>query len=290
MSTQAARIPETKTRRAKTPYASRTRWDLTALAFLVAFIMFFPILWMFLTGFKSEQDAISIPPKLFFTPTLESLNEALGRSDYGRHMLNSIISAIGSTILALILAVPAAYALAFYPTKRSNGTLLWILSTKMMPPVGVIIPIYLIYRDLKWLDNIFALMLMYTIMNLPVVIWTLFAYFKELPEEIFEAARVDGASTWQELTVLLLPLSLPAVASSALLAVIFAWNEAFWGLNLTSSQASPLTVFVSSFKTAEGLFWAKMSAGSALAILPIMVLGWMAQRQLVRGLTLGAVK
>jgi sorbitol/mannitol transport system permease protein len=285
MSTQAVRIP-----RAKKSYASRTRWDLTALAFLVAFIMFFPILWMFLTGFKSEQEAISIPPKLFFTPTLESLNEALGRSDYGRHMLNSIISAIGSTILALILAVPAAYALAFYPTKRSNGTLLWILSTKMMPPVGVIIPIYLIYRDLKWLDNIFALMLMYTIMNLPVVIWTLFAYFKELPEEIFEAARVDGASTWQELTVLLLPLSLPAVASSALLAVIFAWNEAFWGLNLTSSQASPLTVFVSSFKTAEGLFWAKMSAGSALAILPIMVLGWMAQRQLVRGLTLGAVK
>jgi sorbitol/mannitol transport system permease protein len=289
MSTQAVSTA-IKTPRAKTPYASRTRWDLTALAFLVAFIMFFPILWMFLTGFKSEQDAISIPPKLFFTPTLESLNEALGRSDYGRHMLNSIISAIGSTILALILAVPAAYALAFYPTKRSNGTLLWILSTKMMPPVGVIIPIYLIYRDLKWLDNIFALMLMYTIMNLPVVIWTLFAYFKELPEEIFEAARVDGASTWQELTVLLLPLSLPAVASSALLAVIFAWNEAFWGLNLTSSQASPLTVFVSSFKTAEGLFWAKMSAGSALAILPIMVLGWMAQRQLVRGLTLGAVK
>jgi sorbitol/mannitol transport system permease protein len=289
MSTQAVSTA-IKTPRAKTPYASRTRWDLTALAFLVAFIMFFPILWMFLTGFKSEQDAISIPPKLFFTPTLESLNEALGRSDYGRHMLNSIISAIGSTILALILAVPAAYALAFYPTKRSNGTLLWILSTKMMPPVGVIIPIYLIYRDLKWLDNIYALMLMYTIMNLPVVIWTLYAYFKELPEEIFEAARVDGASTWQELTVLLLPLSMPAVASSALLAVIFAWNEAFWGLNLTSSQASPLTVFVSSFKTAEGLFWAKMSAGSALAILPIMVLGWMAQRQLVRGLTLGAVK
>jgi sorbitol/mannitol transport system permease protein len=269
---------------------AKARWDLTALAFFVALIMFFPILWMTLTGFKSEQDAISIPPKLFFNLTLESLNEALGRSDYGRHMLNSIIAAIGSTILALILAIPAAYALAFYPTRRSNTTLLWILSTKMMPPVGVIIPIYLIFRDLAWLDKIGGLMLMYTVMNLPVVIWTLFAYFKELPEEIFEAARVDGASTFQELTFLLLPLSLPAIASSALLAVIFAWNEAFWSLNLTSVNASPLTVFVSSFKTAEGLFWAKMSAGSTLAILPIMVLGWIAQKQLVRGLTLGAVK
>ena len=274
----------------KKPSGARTRWDLSALALVVAFVMFFPILWMFLTGFKSEQDAISIPPKLFFNLTLESLNEVLARSDYAKHMLNSIIAALGSTVLALLLAIPAAYALAFYPTRRSNATLLWILSTKMMPPVGVIIPIYLIYRDLRWLDNIFALLMMYAVMNLPVVIWTLFAYFKELPQEIFEAARVDGASTWQELTMLLLPLSTPAIASSALLAVIFAWNETFWSLNLTTSQATPLPVFVSSFKTAEGLFWAKMSAGSALAVLPVMVLGWLAQRQLVRGLTLGAVK
>jgi sorbitol/mannitol transport system permease protein len=279
-------IPRAK-RHARGP---RQRWDLTALAMLIALVMFFPILWMILTGFKSEQDAVSIPPKLFFTPTLESLNEALTRSDYGRHTFNSIFSAIGSTILALLLAVPAAYALAFYPTRRSNGTLLWILSTKMLPPVGVVIPIYLIFRDLRLLDNIIGLTWMYTVMNLPVVIWTLYAYFKELPEEIFEAARVDGANTWQELTKLLLPLSLPAIASSALLAVIFAWNEAFWSLNLTSSNASPLPVFVASFKTAEGLYWAKMSAGATLAILPVMVLGWLAQRQLVRGLTLGAVK
>lgn len=274
----------------KKPSGARTRWDLSALALLVAFVMFFPILWMILTGFKSEQDAISIPPKLFFNVTLESFQEVFAVSNYGKHMLNSIVAALGSTVLALLLAIPAAYALAFYPTKRSNATLLWILSTKMMPPVGVIIPIYLIYRDLRWLDNIFGLLLMYSVMNLPVVIWTLFAYFKELPQEIFEAARVDGASTWQELRMLLLPLSLPAIASSALLAVIFSWNEMFWSLNLTTSQATPLTVFVSSFKTAEGLFWAKMSAASALAVLPVMVLGWLAQRQLVRGLTLGAVK
>jgi sorbitol/mannitol transport system permease protein len=194
-------------------------------------------------------------------------------------------------VLAVLFSIPAAYALAFYPTRRSNSTLLWILSTKMLPPVGVLVPIYLIFSRVGWLDQILGLTLMYTIMNMPVVIWTLYAYFKELPEEIFEAARVDGASTWQELTVLLLPLALPAIASSALLAVIFAWNEGFWSLILTTANAAPLSVYVASFKTSTGdPFWARMSAGSSIAILPVMVLGWIAQRQLVRGLTLGAVK
>ena len=268
----------------------RPRWELTLIAYIAAFIMFFPILWMFLTGFKTEADAVQLPPKLFFTPTLESIGEALSRSNYGGHFMNSVISAIGSTALALILSIPAAFSMAFYPTKRTNGTLLWIISTKMMPPVGVIIPVYLIFRNLRWLDNIWALMLMYTIMNMPVVIWTLYAYFRDLPAEMMEAARVDGANTFQELVNVLLPVSGPAIASAALLSIILAWNEAFWSLNLTAAQAAPLSVDVSSFKTAEGLFWAKMSAASMIAILPVMVMGWLAQRQLVRGLTFGAIK
>ncbi|ADH62101.1 binding-protein-dependent transport systems inner membrane component [Allomeiothermus silvanus DSM 9946] len=268
----------------------RVRWELTLLAYLVAGVMFFPIFWMFLTGFKSEGDAIAIPPKLLFTPTLESIREALTRSDYAQHFLNSLISALGSTALALLLAIPAAYSMAFYPTQRTNSTLLWMISTKMMPPVGVIIPVYLIFRDLRWLDNVWALALMYTVMNLPVVVWTLFAYFREIPQEMMEAARVDGASIAQEVTRVLLPVSGLAVASAALLSIILAWNEAFWSLNLTSAHASPLSVYVASFKTAEGLFWAKMSAASMIAIFPVMVMGWLAQRQLVRGLTFGAIK
>lgn len=268
----------------------RIRWELTVLAYLAAGIMFFPIFWLFLTGFKSEGEAIAIPPKLFFQPTLESIQEALTRSDYGLHFLNSIISALGSTALALLLAIPAAYSMAFYPTRRTQGLLLWMISTKMMPPVGVIIPVYLIFRDLRWLDNVWALALIYTVMNLPVVIWTLYAFFREVPHEIMEAARVDGASIPQELLRVLLPLSVPAIASAALLSIILAWNETFWSLNLTSAQASPLSVYVASFKTAEGLFWAKMSAASMIAILPVMVMGWLAQRQLVRGLTFGAIK
>ncbi|RDI96410.1 carbohydrate ABC transporter permease [Meiothermus sp. QL-1] len=268
----------------------RPRWELTLLAYLAAGIMFFPIFWLFLTGFKSEAEAMAIPPRLFFSPTLESLYEAVTRSDYGRHFLNSIISALGSTLLALLLAVPAAYAMAFYPTPRTPGTLLWMISTKMMPPVGVIIPVYLIFRDLRWLDNVWALALIYAVMNLPVVVWTLYAYFREVPHEIMEAARVDGASTAQEMLRVLLPVSGPAIASAALLSIILAWNESFWSLNLTAAQASPLSVYVASFKTAEGLFWAKMSAASMIAILPVIVMGWLAQRQLVRGLTFGAIK
>ena len=268
----------------------RARWDLTVLAYFVAALMFFPIFWMFLTGFKAEQDAFSNPPRFIFTPTLESIQEAIARSDYGAHVVNSLISALGSTVLALVLSIPLAYAMAFYPTRRTNGTLLWIISTKMMPAVGVVLPIYLIFRNLKWLDNIYALALMYTVMNMPVVIWTLYAYFREIPHEMMEAARVDGASVVQELTAVLLPVSVPAIASAALLSIIFAWNEAFWSLILTSAKAAPLSVYVSSFKTAEGLFWAKMSAASMIAVLPVMVMGWLAQRQLVRGLTFGAVK
>ncbi|MBO1436629.1 carbohydrate ABC transporter permease [Meiothermus sp. CFH 77666] len=268
----------------------RIRWELTLLAYLAAGVMFFPIFWLFLTGFKSEGEAIAIPPRLFFPPTLESIQEALTRSDYAQHFLNSIISALGSTLLALLLAIPAAYAMAFYPTPRTQGTLLWMISTKMMPPVGVIIPVYLIFRDLRWLDNVWALALMYAVMNLPVVIWTLYAYFREVPHEIMEAARVDGASTAQEMLQVLLPVSGPAIASAALLSIILAWNESFWSLNLTAAQASPLSVYVASFKTAEGLFWAKMSAASMIAVLPVMVMGWLAQRQLVRGLTFGAIK
>ncbi|MCL6527745.1 MAG: carbohydrate ABC transporter permease [Thermaceae bacterium] len=270
--------------------SKRPRWELTVLAYVVALIMFFPIFWMFITGFKSEADAVQLPPKLFFTPTLESLHEALSRSNYGGHFLNSLISAVGSSLLALLLSIPAAFSMAFYPTRRTHSTLLWIISTKMMPPVGVIIPVYLIFIRLQWLDNIWALMLMYTVMNMPVVIWTLYAYFRDLPHEMMEAARVDGANTFQELVNVLLPVSGPAIASAALLSIILAWNEAFWSLNLTNAQAQPLSVYVASFKTAEGLFWAKMSAASMIAILPVMVMGWLAQRQLVRGLTFGAIK
>jgi len=272
--------------------ATATRiWINTAGAWAVGFVIFFPILWMGLASFKSELDAFATPPLfLFFHWTTENYATVQARSDYVHHALNSLIIAGGSTLIALVIAVPAAWSMAFAPTKRTKDILLWMLSTKMMPPVGVLVPIYLIYRNLGLLDTRGGLIMILCLGNLPIVVWMLFTYFKEIPRDILEASRMDGATIGRELIYMLVPMSVPGIASTLLLNFILAWNEAFWTLNLSTLQAAPLTVFIASYSSPEGLFWAKLSAASVLAIAPILVLGWFSQRQLVRGLTFGAVK
>jgi sorbitol/mannitol transport system permease protein len=263
----------------------------TAFAWAIGFAIFFPILWTVLTSFKTELEAFSTPPKfLFFEWTTENYAVVDERSDYFRFAMNSVILALGSTFIALLFAIPAAWAMAFAPAKRTKDLLLWMLSTKMMPPVGALIPIYLIFRDTDLLDSRAGLVAVLFLLNLPIVVWMLYTYFKEIPGEILEAARMDGASLWKELVFVLAPMAIPGIASTLLLNVILAWNEAFWTLNLTTSDAAPLTVFIASYSSPEGLFWAKLSAASTMAIAPILILGWFAQRQLVRGLTFGAVK
>jgi sorbitol/mannitol transport system permease protein len=264
---------------------------LTLLAWAVAIMLFFPVFWIIITSFKTELEAISSPPKfLFFNWTLENFIEVQRRSNYFQYVTNSIYLALGSTFIGLLLAVPAAWAMAFHPTKRTPSLLLWILSTKMMPAVGVFIPIYLIFRDWKLLDNIFGLIFVILMVNLPILIWMLYNYFKEIPKDILESARMDEASLFQEIVYILLPIAIPGIASTVLLNIILAWNEAFWSLNLTASDAAPLTVFIASYSSPEGLFWAKLSAASLLALIPILILGWFSQKQLVQGLTFGAVK
>ncbi len=255
-----------------------------------ALIMFFPIFWMALAAFKHEIDAVATPPKLFFEPTLENFAAVQARADYFRHMLNSIVVSLGSTAIVLALAIPAAYVSAFFPTKKTPDLLLWMLSTKMMPAVGVLVPMYLIFKNLGLLDTRLGLVAIYTLINLPIGVWMLYSFFKEIPAEIFEAARMDGAAPRQQVFRILMPLSAPGIASTALLCTILAWNEAFWSINLTAVKAGPLTQFIASFSSPEGLFWAKLSAASLMAIAPILLLGILAQRQLVRGLTFGAVK
>ena len=270
--------------------ALRRKGITTVVAWLVAGLVFFPILWMVLTGFKTEVDAVATPPHLVFRPTLENYIAVQARADYFKFALNSVFVSIGSTLLALIFAIPAAYAMAFFPGKRTKDLLMWMLSTKALPAVGVLVPIYLLFRETGLLDSRVGLLLVYALMNLPIVVWMLFSFFKEVPKEILEAGRMDGAGARDEVHHLLLPLSLPGVVSTSLLAVILSWNEAFWSLNLTAANAAPLTAFIASFSSPEGLFWAKLSAASTMAIAPILIFGWMSQRQLVRGLTFGAVK
>src|SRR5215218_593093 len=260
-------------------------------AWFFGFLIFFPILWMVLASFKTELEAFAIPPSfLFFHWTTENYATVQERSDYFLHAMNSIIIAGGSTLIALLIAIPAAWSMAFSPTKRTKDVLLWMLSTKMMPPVGVLVPIYLIYRDGGLLDSRVGLVLILCLGNLPIVVWMLFTYFKEIPKDILEAARMDGATIGRELIYVLTPMAVPGIASTLLLNFILAWNEAFWTLVLTTSNAAPLTAFIASYSSPEGLFWAKLSAASTLAIAPILVLGWFSQKQLVRGLTFGAVK
>jgi sorbitol/mannitol transport system permease protein len=268
----------------------RDKLVMSALGWFAAALIFFPIFWMFLTSFKTEVEAVQTPPSLFFAPSLENYVEIQARANYVRFALNSVVISLVATLLALVLAVPAAYAMAFFPGRRTKDTLLWMLSTKMLPPVGVLVPIYLIFRDLNLLDTRIGLIVVYALINLPIVVWMLYTFFKEVPKDILEAGRMDGAKPKQELLHILMPLSLPGIASTGLLSIILCWNEAFWSLNLTTSQAAPLTTFIASFSSPQGLFWAKLSAASSMAIAPILVFGWMSQKQLVRGLTFGAVK
>ena len=263
----------------------------TAAGWIVGFLIFFPILWMIITSFKTELEAFSTPPKfLFFHWTMENFGIVQERSNYLRYAANSIILSLGSTLVGLLFAVPGAWAMAFAPGKRTKDLLLWMLSTKMMPPVGALIPVYLLFKNTGLLDSRGGLIGIEFLINLPIIVWMLFTYFKEIPGEILEAARMDGATLWREIVYVLTPMAVPGIASTVLLNVILAWNEAFWTLNLTTTNAAPLTAFIASYSSPEGLFWAKLSAASTMAIAPILILGWFSQRQLVRGLTFGAVK
>ena len=271
--------------------STRRKMIMTAVAWALGILIFFPILWTFLTSFKTEADAIASPPQfLFFHWTTESYAEVQSRSNYLNHFMNSVIISFGSTLIGLIIAIPAAWAMAFSPTKRTKDLLMWMLSTKMMPPVGALIPIYLMFRNSGLLDSRSGLVIVLTLINLPIIVWMLYTYFKEIPGEILEAARMDGASLLKEIIYVLTPMAVPGIASTLLLNIILAWNEAFWTLNLSASKAAPLTAFIASYSSPEGLFYAKLSAASTMAIAPILILGWFSQKQLVRGLTFGAVK
>ena len=272
--------------------SNKTKWLNTSIAGTLGFLMFFPILWIVVLSFKTEENAIRAPLEILFGSgwTMDSFSAVQARSDYFKHFSNSVIIALGSTVLGLIVAVPAAWSMAFVPSKHTKNILMWMLSTKMLPPVGVLVPIYLLFRDFNLLDTRTGLTLVLMLINLPIIVWMLYTYFKEIPGEILEAARMDGATLREEVIYVLTPMAIPGIASTVLLNIILAWNEAFWTINLTAGNAAPLTAFITSYSSPEGLFYAKLSAASVMAIAPILIMGWFSQKQLVRGLTFGAVK
>ena len=262
----------------------------TLVAWGVTLLIFFPLFWLFLTAFKTELQAISVPPEFFFKPTLENFHEVQERSDYLLYAKNSIVTSVVSTLLGLAIAAPAAYSMAFFRSRRTRDILMWMLSTKMMPAVGALVPIYVLAQQSHLLDTQLGLIIVFTLSNLPIMVWMLYSGFKDIPPEILEAARMDGATLWQEFRHVMLPLGMGVMASTGLLCLVLAWNEAFWSLNLSSAKAGTLATLIASYSSPEGLFWAKLSAASLMAIAPIIVFGWFSQKQLVQGLTFGAVK
>lgn len=262
---------------------------LTALTWVLAIGFFSPVLWMVLTSFKQEADAASNPPTFFFEPTLDQYRAVID-AGAGSYFLNSMIATGVSTLLVILLAVPASYALSIRPVKRTKDVLFFFISTKMLPVVAVIMPIYVIAGQLRVLDNIWTLVVLYTAMNLPIAIWMMRSFFDEVPGEVLEAAQMDGASLMKTLRTVLVPMVAPGLAATALICVIFSWNEFFFALNLTAAKAATTPVFLVSQMASEGLFLAQLSAASVLASLPVVIAGWIAQKQLVRGLSMGAVK
>jgi sorbitol/mannitol transport system permease protein len=288
--TRPSRARETRTgiTRRRTRHVSLTGSVLGLLTWLIVLLFFFPVLWMAITGFKQETDAATDPPRFLFSPTLEQYRSAA--SDAETYLTNSVTITVTSTLLVLALALPAAYALSIAPVRKWRDVLFFFISTKMLPVAGAIIPIFVIARDLELLDKQGVLVILYTAMNLPIAVWMLRSFLLEIPVEILEAARVDGASFLRQLRSVIVPVITPGLAATALICFIFAWNEFFLAVNLTTTNAATVPVYLVSFQTGEGQFWARLCAGASLACLPVLIAGWAAQDKLVRGLSMGAVR
>ena len=272
-------------------HSSKTgRISRATVAWIVAILFFFPIFWMVLTSFKTDADAVKPEYLIWFRPTLENYVNMTENYDYWRFATNSVITSVFATIFALAVGIPCAYAMAFNPIRGTKDVLMWMLSTKMLPAAAVLYPMTFLTKSVGLFDTHFVIILVLMLINLPIVVWMLFTYFKEIPKEIIEAGQMDGVSTWGEIREILIPLAWGGIASTALLCFIFCWNEAYWTVRLTTTDAATLSKLIEGNRAPEGLFFGRLSAVSAAAVGPIVVLGWFCQKQLVQGLTFGAVK
>ena len=261
----------------------------TFLAWLLTLVFFAPVAWMVLTSLHQESDAATNPPSIFAPLTLENYQAVFDRG-VSSFLINSLMASVISTIFVLLLAVPAAYALSIKPVEKWTDVMFFFLSTKFLPPIAALLPIYLIVKQIGMLDNIYTLVFLYTSMNLPIAIWMMQSFLSEVPKEILEAAQVDGAGLIRTLRSIVAPISAPGLAATSLICFIFSWNEFMFAVNLTATRASTSPIFLVGFISSQGLFLAKLCAAATLVSLPVLIAGFAAQDKLVRGLSLGAVK
>jgi sorbitol/mannitol transport system permease protein len=265
----------------------RRKVALTGLAWSAALLMALPIFLMVLTAFKPDAAA-DLGPFAPFTPTLGNFASQNATVGLPRLVLNSVVEAGGGTALCLIFALPAAYGIAFHTGRGRKAILLGMLMTRSIPSAGIVVPMYLIFKSAGLIDTQIGLILIYAVINLPIAIWMLYSYMRDIPREILDSARIDGASVTQQIVLLLLPLCAPGIASTALLSIVLCWNEAFWSIQMTSVEGAPLSAYIASLS--GGPLPAEISATSLLAVGPMVVIGWITQRQFARGLTFGAVR
>jgi sorbitol/mannitol transport system permease protein len=262
-------------------------------AWLVALVYFFPVFWMVLNSFKTEQDA-NTSPKLFFHPTLDEYRavtkSTVGLLSFGDAFVNSAVIVLVSTAVVMALAIPAAYALAIRPVHKWRDVLFFFISTKFLPIVAAILPVWILARNLHLLNTRQVLIILYTGINLPLAVWMLRSFFAEIPRELIEAAEIDGASLWGQLKSIILPIAAPGIAATGLLCVIFAWNEFFYAVQLNPVNGSTVPIWVTTNISTRGDFLAKLSAASVLACIPVVLAGWIAQKRMIRGLAMGAIK
>jgi len=267
---------------------SQSFW--AVLTYLVVFLLVFPVLWMVITGFKTEAAAYSVTPTLIFQPTLEQFQLAFS-SGFGAYLFNSLVASLVSTAIAMVLGIPAAYSMVFQMRKKSSDDMLFfVLSTRFMPFAAILVPLYVIITRLNLLDNLFTLIIVYTAMNLPLIIWMARSYFMDLPKEVLEGAWLDGCSTLQTIVRIAVPMAAPGLAAAALLSIIFAWNDFFFAVTLTYTNSPTLPIMVAVFTSNESLFLAKVSAVATVIMLVPVAIGLYAQKHLVHGLTGGAIK
>ena len=268
--------------------AQRT-WMAGVLAWVIGLLFVAPVLWMVLTSLHSESDAATNPPSVAAHLTLSGYREFFDSNPWPA-LANSAIAAIFSTLVVICLAIPAAYALSIRPVQKWTDVMFFFLSTKFLPMVAALLPLYLIAKNLHVLDNIFVLGIIYATMNLPIAVWMMRSFLAELPREMLEAAELDGANLITLMRRVILPVTMPGLAATSLICVIFAWNELMFERVLTSTVAGTSPVFLTGFITSEGLFLAKLCAASLIVSLPVIIAGFAAQDKLVQGLSMGAVK
>jgi multiple sugar transport system permease protein len=260
-----------------------------SLVFLLAWA--FPIVWSVLNSLKTEKDVLAYPPKFVFPPTLDAFRDVLfGSSSILPNLWSSFVISFGTTVITMVMAVPAAYALARlrFPGKKFAG--FYVLATQMLPPVGIIIPYFLVLRNIGWMDTYQGIILIYLSFSLPFAVWLLVSYFEDIPYEMEEAAYLDGASRWKALWRIIIPQVRGGIAVTVVFVFLNAWNEFLFAVVLSGNTVRPVTIAMFNFVSVEQTLWTKLAAVSVLAMLPVIVLGVVAQKHIVKGLTVGAVK